>query len=173
MIIIIQTAGGIGFLGLGIAAFLGFALYAVFYGWDFAINLSGIPGAPFDELVAIITSFPRNIIGLVTGGVSGLGDSDIAQMMISGALTYLVINTLAAIFIPKKFVTQVTTVITVIFCLLPLIAFFMDEPPTKLFDRVMIYIFGPVLLICMDAIPVLISTVINSIICFGFKNISE
>ena len=88
--------------------------------------------------------------------------------VINGAIGYIAINALVALFAPKKHVEGITTVMSGLMCTLIFYLGFFSEPYYASYhwlEWTLIIIIGSIMLLGMASVPVAISTAINLPIC--------
>ena len=88
-------------------------------------------------------------------------------------IIYVLINMLVCMLSPKKYAVQLTTAVSIVFIVIALIAFYTDPSGVSMrsFERLLVYALGTMIVVFFSAIPILISTIINSIIWRGIRKV--
>jgi len=120
-------------------------------------------------LLQCFKDFPSNINNVVSR--TPVDESVWAQLVFVCIIIYIIVNMLVCLLSPKKFAVQLTTAVSIIFIAMALIAFYTDptEVSMRSFERLIVYVFGTVVVVFSSAFPILISTIINAIIWRGIR----
>jgi len=151
--------GGLAFLGCG----------GAFIMWKNVISTLATSLFSSGGLLQCIKAFPYHISDVASR--TQVDESVWAQVIFICIIIYVIVNMLVCLLSPKKYAVQLTTTVSIVFIVMALIAFYTDPTGVSMrtFERVIVYALGTVIVVIFSAIPIFISTVINSIIWCGIR----
>jgi len=165
----LPTSPGVGFVILAGLAFLGCG--GAYIMWKNVLLTLAATLVTSGGLLQCIKNFPLHIKDVASR--TPVDESVWAQLIFVCIIIYVVVNMLVCLLSPKKYTVKLTTAVSIVFIVMALIAFYTDPTGISMrsFDRLLVYVLGTVIVVFFSAVPVLISTIINSIIWRGIRRV--
>ena len=162
---------GVGFGIIGGLAFLGCG--GAYIMWKNVLSTLGSALVSSGGLLQCVKDFPIHFNDVTSR--APVDDYVWAQLIFVCTVMYIVINMLVCLLSPKKIAIQLTTVISVAFIVMALIAFYTDPIGVSMrsYERLIIYALGTLIVIFFSAVPIFLSTIINSVIWCGIRRVNR